>query len=46
MSSRHQGAKLGIGVGALALTATMGIGFTAPPQQEQLPVVQVWHDPT
>jgi len=46
MSSLHQSAKLGIGGAALALAATMGLGFTAPPQEEQLPTVKVWHDPT
>lgn len=47
MRSLHRNAKLGIGGAALALAATMGLGFTAPPQQEeQLPTVKVWHDPT
>lgn len=46
MSSLHLGAKLGIGGAAIALVATMGLGFTPPPQEEQLPVVKVWHDPT
>jgi hypothetical protein len=46
MRSLHQGAKLGIGGAALALAATMGLGFTTPAQEEQLPTVQVWHDPT
>jgi hypothetical protein len=46
MSSLHRGAKLGIGCAALALVATIGLGFTASPQEEQLPTVKVWHDPT
>ena len=45
MRSLDQSAKLAIGGAAIVLAATMGIGFTAPPQQE-LPTVQVWHDPT
>lgn len=46
MSSLHPSAKLGIGGAALVLAATMGLGFTPPPQEEQLPTVKVWHDPT
>ncbi len=45
LSLRHS-AKLGVGGAALALVATMGLGFTPPPQEEQLPTVKVWHDPT
>jgi len=46
MTSIPRSAKLGIGGAVLALAATMGLGFTAPPQEEQLPTVKVWHDPT
>ena len=46
MSSLHRGAKLGIGGTVLALAAAVGLGFAAPPQEEQLPTVEVWHDPT
>ena len=46
MSSLNRSAKLGIGGAALVLAATVGLGFTAPAPQEQLPTVKVWHDPT
>lgn len=46
MSAVHPGVKLAIGGAVLAMAATMGVGFTAPPQEEQLPTVEVWHDPT
>ena len=46
MSSVDKTAKLAIGGAAIVLAATMGLGFTPPPPQEQLPTVQVWHDPT
>ncbi|HSH75072.1 MAG TPA: hypothetical protein VLA09_05295 [Longimicrobiales bacterium] len=46
MSTLHKGAKLGIGGAALVVVGTLGLGFTAPPQEEQLPTVKVWHDPT
>lgn len=45
MSSLHRAAKLGIGGAAIALATTIGPGFTQP-QQEQLPTVEVWHNPT
>jgi hypothetical protein len=46
MRSLHRGAKLGIGGAAIALAATLGLGFTTPPQEQQLPTVKVWHNPT
>jgi hypothetical protein len=36
--------KLGVGVAALALVATAGIGFTPP--ATELPTVVVHHNPT
>ena len=46
MSFIHGAAKLGVGGAALALAATIGLGFTPPQLEEQLPTVKVWHDPT
>jgi len=46
MSTQRPGTKLGVGTAALALATMLGFGFAAPPQQEQLPTVRVWHDPT
>jgi hypothetical protein len=46
MSPVNSRAKLGIGGAMIALAATVGLGFTSPAQQEQLPTVKVWHDPT
>lgn len=46
MRSISRTAKLGISGAAIALVAAVGFGFTPPPEEEQLPVVKVFHDPT
>ena len=46
MSSIPRAGKLGIGGATLAVAVALGVGFTPPLPQEQLPTVEVWHDPT